>query len=75
MPLVVNAAATMHGLELATGSVIVALIIAAAITRVMALPVVEAFSQRFVLWLAVGACSDESSASTIEVDGPVTLDE
>lgn len=47
-------AATMQSPELATGAAAAVLTIAAAITRIMALPVVEAFLQRFVPWLAAG---------------------
>ncbi|WP_202605334.1 hypothetical protein [Glutamicibacter soli] len=55
----VYTAATMQSPELATGAAAAVLTIAAAITRIMALPVVEAFLQRFVPWLAAGARGDE----------------
>lgn len=71
---VVYTAATMQSPELATGAAAAALTIAGAITRIMALPVVEAFLQRFLPWLAAGARGDEPPASTIEAAGPATLD-
>ncbi|UTT40267.1 hypothetical protein NMP99_02855 [Glutamicibacter mishrai] len=61
--------------EAATGAAALALGIAAAITRIMALPGVEAFFQRFLPWLAAGTKDDEPPATGIEVTGPVTLDE
>ncbi|WP_461634515.1 hypothetical protein [Glutamicibacter soli] len=72
---VVYTAATMQSPELATGAAAAALTLAGAITRIMALPVVETFLQRFVPWLAAGARGDEPSATEIEVAGPATLDE
>lgn len=73
--LVVNAAATMHGLELATGSVVVALIIAAPFTRIRALPVVEVFPQHFVPWLAAGARVEELPATEIAATRSSALNE
>lgn len=52
-------AATMQSPELATGAVGAALAIAAAITRIMALPIVETFLQRFLPWLAAGSRGEE----------------
>lgn len=72
---VVYTAATMQSPELATGAAAAALTIAAAITRIMALPVVEAFLQRFVPWLAASARGDEPPAPAIEVSGSAALDE
>lgn len=68
-------AATQDNPEAATGAAALALTIAAAITRIMALPVVEAFLQRFLPWLAAGTKADEPPTTGIEVTGPVTLDE
>lgn len=59
---VVYTAATMQSPELATGAAAATLTIAAAITRIMALPVVEAFLQRYIPWLAAGARGDEPTA-------------
>lgn len=76
MPLVANAAAAMiHSPELATGFVVVALIVAAAITRIMTLPVVEAFLQRFVPRLAAGARGEEPSATEIAAIRPSASNE
>lgn len=72
---VVYTAATMQSPELATGAAAAALTLAGAITRIMALPGVEAFFQRFLPWLAAGTKTDEPSTTGIEVTGPVTLDE
>lgn len=72
---VVYTAATMQSPELATGAAAAALTIAAAITRIMALPVVEAFLQRFIPWLAAGARGDEPLAPEVAVSGPATLNE
>lgn len=72
---VVYTAATMQSPELATGAAAAVLTIAAAITRIMALPAVEAFLQRFLPWLAAGARGDEPPAAEIEVTGRTTLDE
>lgn len=72
---VVYTAATMQSPELATGAAAAVLTIAAAITRIMALPVVEAFLQRFVPWLAAGARGDEPPAAVIHVAGPASLDD
>ena len=47
-PLLVNAS----GLDATAGWLVLAAGIAAGITRIMALPVVEAFLQRYVPWLA-----------------------
>lgn len=71
----VYTAATIQSPELATGAAATALTLAAAITRIMALPVVEAFLQRFVPWLAAGARGDEPPVAEIEVSGPATLEE
>lgn len=68
---VVYTAATMQSFELATGAAAAVLTIAAAITRIMALPVVEAFLQRFVPWLAAGAHGGEPPASNNEATGAV----
>lgn len=51
-------AATQGSLEAATGAGALALGIAAAITRIMALPAVEVFLQRFIPWLAAGREND-----------------
>lgn len=59
---VVYTAATVQSPELATGAAAVTLTIAAAITRIMALPVVEAFLRRFIPWLAAGARGEEPTA-------------
>lgn len=50
--------------EAATGAAAQVLAVAAAITRVLALPVVEQFLQRFLPWLAASARGDEESAIT-----------
>lgn len=49
---VVYAAATQESAELATGAAGTVLVVSGAVTRVMALPVVEDFLQRFIPWLA-----------------------
>jgi xanthine/uracil permease len=49
---VIYQAATNHSPELATGAAAVGITIAGAVTRVMALPVVETFLQRFLPFLA-----------------------
>lgn len=72
---VVYTAATMQSPELATGAAAAVLTIAAAITRIMALPVVEAFLRRFVPWLAASARGDEPPASTVAVSGSSALAE
>ncbi|MGJ3403279.1 hypothetical protein [Glutamicibacter sp. Je.9.36] len=54
----IYSAATQGSPEAATGAAALALGIAAAVTRVMALPVVEEFFQRFVPWLAAGRQGD-----------------
>lgn len=71
----IYSAATQGSPEAATGAAALALGIAAAVTRIMALPMVEAFLQRFLPWLAAGTKDDEPPATGIEVTGPVTLDE
>lgn len=68
-------AATQDNPEAATGAAALALTIAAAITRIMALPGVESFFQRFLPWLAAGTKNDERPAGNIEVTGAATLDE
>lgn len=55
-------AITQGSPEAATGAAAVALAIAAAITRILALPVVEEFLQRFLPWLAASARGDEETA-------------
>ena len=55
----IYSAATTQSPELATGAAAGALAVAAAITRIMALPGVEAFLQRFIPWLAAGDRGDE----------------
>ena len=55
-------AITMQDPATATGLAATLLAIAGAITRVMALPAVEAFFQRFLPWLAAGSRDEESSA-------------
>lgn len=50
----------------ATGAAGVALAVAGAITRVMALPFVETFLRRFVPWLAAGHQADDDDPSTAE---------
>lgn len=71
----IYSAATQGSPEAATGAAALALGIAAAVTRIMALPMVEEFLQRFLPWLAAGTKDDEPSAVGFEVTGPVTLDE
>lgn len=48
----------------ATGPALAALAIAGAITRVMAMPNVEQFLQRFLPWLAASARGDEEPATS-----------
>lgn len=48
--------------ELATGAAAQVLAMAAAITRILALPVVEDFLQRFLPWLAAAARGDDPKA-------------
>ncbi|WIV42602.1 DUF2964 family protein [Glutamicibacter nicotianae] len=67
-------AATMGSPEAATGAAALALGIAAAITRIMALPGVESFFQRFLPWLAAGTKTDEPPAGNVEVTGSATLE-
>ena len=68
-------AATMGSPEAATGAAALALGIAAAITRIMALPGVESFFQRFLPWLAAGAKADDPPTGNVEVNGSATPDE
>ena len=67
-------AATMGSPEAATGAAALALGIAAAITRIMALPGVESFFQRFLPWLAAGTKTDEPPAGNVEVTSSATLE-
>ena len=60
-PLIYRAAALAEP-EDATGWLAAVLGVAAAITRVMALPAVEAFLQRFAPWLAAEAGSESDPA-------------
>lgn len=68
-------AATQGSPEAATGAAALALGIAAAITRIMALPGVESFLQRFLPWLAAGTKTDEPPAGNIEVTSSTPLEE
>lgn len=68
-------AATMQSPELAAGAAATALAIAGAITRIMALPGVEAFLQRFIPWLAAGDKEDEPLSGNIEVHGQTEITE
>lgn len=70
---VVYTAATMQSPELATGAAAAALTIAASITRIMALPVVEAFLQRFLPWLAAGARGDEPPVADPGIKTSITI--
>lgn len=70
---VVYTAATMQSPELATGAAAAVLTIAAAITRIMALPVVEAFLQRFLPWLAAGARGDEPPVADPGIKTSITI--
>lgn len=70
----IYSAATQGSPEAATGAAALALGIAAAVTRIMALPMIESFLQRFLPWLAAGDQGDEPPAAGNEVSGPATLD-
>ncbi|OIH81972.1 hypothetical protein BLJ79_21680 [Arthrobacter sp. UCD-GKA] len=59
----IYSAITQADPEGATGAAAGALAIAGAITRVLALPVVETFLQRFVPWLAASARGDGDPAN------------
>lgn len=61
---VIYVAITQQSAEAATGAAAGVLAIAGAITRVLALPVVEQFLQRFLPWLAASARGDEEPAIT-----------
>lgn len=70
-------AAVQHNPELATGAAAGALAIAGAITRIMALPVVESVLQRFMPWLAAGDRGDEPQLAAPDRPAPIpgtTLD-
>lgn len=54
VPLIYEAA-TRHSPEAATGAAAVAITISGVVSRVMALPSVEAFLQKFVPWLSANA--------------------
>lgn len=69
----IYAAATLGSPEAATGAAALALGIAAAITRIMALPGVESFFQRFLPWMAAASKQDEHPAGTVRVFGDVEL--
>lgn len=58
--------------EGATGAAAAALAIAGAITRVLALPVVESFLQRFLPWLAASARGDDE-AGPLDVSGHTSI--
>lgn len=70
-------AAVQHNPELATGAAAGALAIAGAITRIMALPVVESLLQRFLPWLAASARGGDEPGLATEPRKPIpgtTLD-
>lgn len=70
---VIYTAATQQSPELATGAIATALAITASITRILALPVVESFLQRFVPWLAAGINRGDTPDGNIRVIGDVEL--
>lgn len=62
---VIYVAITQQSAEAATGAAAGVLAIAGAITRVLALPVVEQFLQRFLPWLAASARGDEPAVEPV----------
>lgn len=73
-PLIYTAIAQANP-EGATGAAAAALAIAGAITRVLALPVVESFLQRFLPWLAASARGDdEPERGALNVEGDASVD-